>query len=144
MMDPGLGQSSSGRPKWDGWTWFWLGVPFALSGSLAAETASARETRDVCRGRREFCTVWDKVSGLADVVQERRLEGTSRAERRRRSMRCQVPRVLVDVLGVHEDGWMRWVAVEPCQLELRVSLWGDQSPESPFSILHLAGLWPQG
>lgn len=59
-------------------------------------------------------------------------------------MRCQVPRVLVDVLGVHEDGWMRWVAVEPCQLELRVSLWGDQSPESPFSILHLAGLWPQG
>lgn len=24
MMDPGLGQSSSGRPKWDGWTWFGL------------------------------------------------------------------------------------------------------------------------
>lgn len=26
--------------------------------------------------------------------------------------------------GVHEDGWMRWVAVEPSHLELRVSLWG--------------------
>lgn len=34
--------------------------------------------------------------------------------------------------GVHEDGWMRWVAVEPCHLELRVSLGGDESPESPF------------
>lgn len=33
--------------------------------------------------------------------------------------------------GVHEDEWMRWVAVEPCHLELRVSLGG--SPESPFS-----------
>lgn len=55
MMDPGLGQSSSssGQARWDGWTWFWLGVPFALSGSLAAETASARGARDGCSKEKE-------------------------------------------------------------------------------------------
>lgn len=44
--------------------------------------------------------------------------------------------------GVHEDGWMRWVAVEPCHLELRVSR--IPIPHSPFSIWLTYGHWAQG
>lgn len=44
MMDPGLGQSSSGQALVGWMDLVRLGVPFALSGSLAAETASARES----------------------------------------------------------------------------------------------------
>lgn len=135
-----------GRPWWDGWTWFWLGVPFALSGSLAAETASARESereRDIGRGLGEgskYCV--GQGSRLADVVQEKKVGGNLRAEAKKAvdEIDARFQGFGGCSLGVHEDGWMRWVAVEPCQLELRVSLWGDQSPESPFSILHLAGL----
>lgn len=126
-------------------------VPFALSGSLAAETASARERN---RNEENVCTVWDKVRGSQDVVQEREgLEGSfqgghedgGRWERGAARFQgfggcfcgggaCR--------FGVHEDGWMRWVAVEPCHLELRVSR--IPIPHSPFSIWLTYGHWAQG
>lgn len=62
----------------------WLGVPFALSGSLPAETASAREIereRLMRDGSREQVLCGTRLgSGLAGVVHERRLEGSFRAD----------------------------------------------------------------
>lgn len=125
----------------------WLGVPFCLVGFASSRNGVSKreETGRRSLGRESLYCV-GQGSGLADVVQERRLEGTLRAGEDGGRWEMPGSKFSVDVcsgggacrFGVHEDGWMRWVAVEPCHLELRVSLWGDQSPESPYCILHLA------
>lgn len=98
----------------------------------------------------DYCVGQDKVWGSQMLCRREGLKEPSGRTKMAVDERCQVPRVWwmcsggACRFGVHEDGWMRWVAVEPCHLELRVSLgrW-PWAVESPFSILH-PDLWAQG
>lgn len=125
--------------------WSGLALPFALSGSIPAETASARERRRWFVGsRRVLCGT---RFGARKMLCRREGWKEPQGGRRWRSMR-EMPgsKGSVDVVVEEAPAASEYTKMGGCvglrlsrvtwSYVLALGLEGDQSPESPFSSLH--------
>lgn len=121
-------------------------VPFALSGSLAAETASARERN---RNEENVCTVWDKVRARKMCCRKEKV--WKEAFRADTKMAVDGREMLpgskgsVDVSVEEAPAASEYTKMGGC-VGLRLSrvTWSYVLAESPFPILHSPSGLPTG